>query len=58
MEASTTQEEGLRRDLIDSFDTYLEAKVRFEFGKLAPGQHVCMYFACQFFFMFFFFYYE
>lgn len=27
MEASAKQEEGLRRDLIDSFDGYLEAKV-------------------------------
>lgn len=28
MEVSSKQEEGLRRDLIDSFDGYLEAKVR------------------------------
>lgn len=27
MEASSRQEEGLRKDLLDSFDTYCEAKV-------------------------------
>lgn len=27
MEASTKQEEGLRRDLIDAFDSFCEAKV-------------------------------
>ena len=46
MEASAKQEEGLRRDLIESFDGYLEAKVGVGWwvrcgvdDALAPGQH-------------------
>lgn len=43
MEASAKQEEGLRRDLIDSFDSYLEAKVS---AAKAPRQRCEGFFPC------------